>query len=539
MSSVPKTVLGDTALSDAVLSEGAIAVPIGAPRAIAGLRIGLRARAWMLTAVLFLVPLIAYWPATFHDYGLRDDYSNLREAHEEVGKVLQFCASHARPVYGWLLQATYGQTSSVQNLQWLRFVAALLLGAISLVSFRGLRAVGWSFNSSLCFAVLLSLVPSAQVIAGWAVGWPYAATALLAFGGFFTVEGALTLGLSAGVRRAVAQWTVALGLMLLSALIYQPSAFFYLVPLAAALIAQRRRNLVQSARWIGIHLGFVAGTLALAYCTMSLLYAQHVFVKSGRIAFETHWGEKIAWFLQEPLPNALSVFVLNDNNHRNQALYLGCAALVGAILIAGAYLEWRRHGMQRGIVWLSGLLGLPVFAFAVCLLASERYATYRTILAMTGVLLCFVVASISALTERWSANARRLTAMLAISIAFFTAQHHVYALIAVPQGNEWQLIMAGAKQVHLDGVRPRIFAIASAPADISTATIYHDEFGSLSSNSEWVPREMFKRAMHDLHPSVAALDSRYDFATGPVLPAGKHYDVVINLHRLRQFYVNN
>jgi len=539
MSSVPKTVLGDTALSDAVLSEGAIAVPIGAPRAIAGPRIGLRARAWMLTAVLFLVPLVAYWPATFHDYGLRDDYSNLREAHEEVGKVLQFCASHARPVYGWLLQATYGQTSSVQNLQWLRFVAALLLGAISLVSFRGLRAVGWSFNSSLCFAVLLSLVPSAQVIAGWAVGWPYAATALLAFGGFFTVEGALTLGLSAGVGRAVAQWTVALGLMLLSALIYQPSAFFYLVPLAAALIAQRHRSLVQSARWAGIHLGFVAGTLGLAYCTMSLLYAEHVFVKSGRIAFETHWGEKIAWFLQEPLPNALSVFVLNDNNHRGHALYLGCAALVGAILIAGAYLEWRRHGMQRGIVWLSGLLGLPVFAFAVCLLASERYATYRTILAMTGVLLCFVVASISALTERWSANARRLTAMLAISIAFFTAQHHVYALIAVPQGNEWGLIMAGAKQVHLDAARPRIFAIASAPADISTATIYHDEFGSLSSNSEWVPREMFKRAMHDLHPSVADLDSRYDFATGPVLPAGKHFDVIINLHRLRQFYVNN
>ena len=539
MSSVPKTVLGESALGNAVLSEGAIAVPIGAPRALAGLRIGLRARAWMLTAVLFLVPLVAYWPATFHDYGLRDDYSNLREAHEEVGRVVQFCASHARPVYGWLLQATYGQTSSVQNLQWLRFVAALLLGAISLVSFRGLRAVGWSFNSSLCFAVLLSLVPSAQVIAGWAVGWPYAATALLAFGGFFTVEGALTLGLSAGVRRAVAQWTVALGLMVLSALIYQPSAFFYLVPLAAALIAQRRRSLAQSARWVGIHLGFVAGTLGLAYCTMSLLYAEHVFVKSGRIAFESHWGEKIAWFLQEPLPNALSLFVLNDNNHRNHALYFGCAALVGAILIAGAYLEWRRHGMQRGIVWLSGLLGLPVFAFAVCLLASERYATYRTILAMTGVLLCFLVASIGALTERWSANARRLAAMLAISIAFFTAQHHVYALIAVPQGNEWQLIMAGAKQVHLDGVRPRIFAIASAPADISTATIYHDEFGSLSSNSEWVPREMFKRAMHDLHPGIADLDSRYDFATGPVLPAGKHYDVIVNLHRLREFYVNN
>jgi hypothetical protein len=41
---------------------------------------------------------VTYWPATFHEYGLRDDYSNLRESHEEVGKVLQFCASHARPI---------------------------------------------------------------------------------------------------------------------------------------------------------------------------------------------------------------------------------------------------------------------------------------------------------------------------------------------------------------------------------------------------------------------------------------------------------
>jgi hypothetical protein len=544
MSSVPKTVLGknalgDSVLGDSVLSEAAIGVPISTSHAIAHPRIATRIRAWLLTAMLFLVPLIAYWPATFHDYGLRDDYSNLREAHEEVGKVLQFCASHARPIYGWLLQTTYGQTGSVHDLQWLRFAAALLLGAISLVSFRGLRAVGWSVNTSLCFAVLLSLVPSAQVIAGWAIGWPYAATALLAIAGFFAVEGALAIGLRAGVARAVGQWTVALGLMVVSALIYQPSALFYLVPLAGALLAQRQRSLLQAARWAAVHLGFVVGALGLAYCTMSALYAAHVFVKSGRIAFETHWGEKIAWFLQEPLPNALSMFVLNDNNHRDHALYFGCAVLVGAILTAAAWLEWRRYGMQRGIVWLSGLLGLPVFAFAVSMLASERYATYRTILAMTGVLLCFLVASVSALTERWSGNARRLAAMLCFSIAFLTAQHHVYALIAVSQGNEWQLIVAGAKQVHLGGVRPRVFAIASAPADISTATIYHDEFGSLSSNSEWVPREMFKRAMHDLHPDVANLDSRYDFATGPVLPAGQHYDVIINLHRLHQFFVNN
>ena len=496
-------------------------------------------RTWLLTAMLFLVPLVSYWPATFHDFGLRDDYSNLREAHEELGKVVGFCASHARPIYGWLLQATYGQASTVQDLHWLRFTASLFLGALSLVGFRGLRALGWSFSTSLWFAVLLGLIPSAQVIAGWAIGWPYAATALLAFGGFFTVEGAVNMGLSAGRRRAIGQWMVALGLMVVSALIYQPSALFYVVPMAAALIVQRHRTLAQTARWAGIHLGFVISTLGVAYCVMSLLYATGVFVKSGRIAFEHHWSGKIAWFLQETLPNALSLFVLNDNNHRDHALYLGCAVLVGALLLAGAFVEWRRYGRSRGIVWLTALLGLPVFACAVSLIASERYATYRTILAMTAVLLCFLVASVRALTESWGPGGRRMLATIVVSLAFFTAQHHVYALIAVPQGNEWQLIMAGAKRIRLDGSHPRIFAIASTPADISTATIYHDEFGSLSSNSEWVPKEMFKRAMHDLHPEIANLDSRYDFSSGPKLPADQRYDLIIDLHRLRQFYTDN
>ena len=521
------------------LTEPAIAVPLGYADVQVGRRSAVGVRGWVLTAMLFMVPLLAYWPATFHDYGLRDDYSNLREAHEEAGKVLQFCASHARPIYGWLLQSTYGQTTSVQNLEWMRCFASLLLGAISLVMFRGLRALGWSFNLSLCVAVLLALVPSSQVIAGWAVGWPYAATALLAIGAFFTVEGALTVGLSAGAARAVGQWSVALGLMVVSALIYQPSALFYVVPLTAALIAQRQRGAAPTARWLAIHLGFVVAALLLAYCTMTALYSIDLFHKSGRVAFEHHWGEKLAWFLNEPLPNALSLFVLNDNNHRDHALYFGCAALVGVILLAGVYLEWRRYGRTRGLIWLGGLIGLPVFAFAISLVASERYATYRTLLAMTAVLVCFLAASVAALTERWQASSRKLLAALILATAFLTAQHHVYALIAVPQGNEWQLILAGAKHVRLGAARPRIFAIASAPADISTATIYHDEFGSLSSNSEWVPKEMFKRAMRDLHPEIANLDARYDFTTGPKLPVGQRYDVVIDMHRLRQFHTDN
>src|SRR5579859_3972876 len=526
------------------LTDPPIALPADAAAAFDSDRT-LAIGGWLLTALFFLVPLVTYWPATFHDYGLRDDYSNLREAHEEPGTILNFCASHARPIYGWLLQVSYGQTNSVEGLHWMRFAASLLLGAVSLVMFRGLRALGWSFNTALCFAILLALVPSAQVIAGWAVGWPYAATALLAIAAFFTVEGALTLGRSAGDRRAAGQWFMALCLMVIGALIYQPSAMFYVVPLAAALIAQRRRSVGQTARWLAVHIGLVFASLGLAYCTMVALYTGGVFVKSGRIAFEHHWIDKFSWFFHETLPNALSLFVLNDNNLRDHGWYVASAVVFGLLLVAGVVVEWRRHGRARGLIWAAALVCLPILAAGVSLVASERYATYRTIFAMTAVLLCFMVASARALTAHWSAGGRRILATAVVGIAFFTAQHHVYALIAVPQGNEWQLILSGAKHVHLNGpARPRVFAIASSPADISTASIYHDEFGSLSSNSEWVPKEMYKRAMHDLHPEVANLESRYEFSEGYKpdgfkLPSGQHYDVIIDMHQLHRFHTDD
>src|ERR1700690_2919614 len=195
------------------LTEPPISADIGYIDARADRRSLVDIRSWVLTAILFLVPLVTYWPATFHDYGLRDDYSNLREAHEKPGKVLKVCASHPLAIYGLVVEITYGQTASVQSLQWMRFFASLLLGAISLVMYRGLRGLGWPQGTSLCVTMLLALVPSAQVIASWAVGWPYAAAALPAIGGFFTLEGSVAMGLRAGGGRAGRQ--LAIGFRLL------------------------------------------------------------------------------------------------------------------------------------------------------------------------------------------------------------------------------------------------------------------------------------------------------------------------------------
>ena len=42
-------------------------------------------RAWLIAAVLLILPLIVYWPTVSHEYGFRDDYAHLREVRERPG----------------------------------------------------------------------------------------------------------------------------------------------------------------------------------------------------------------------------------------------------------------------------------------------------------------------------------------------------------------------------------------------------------------------------------------------------------------------
>jgi hypothetical protein len=46
----------------------------------------------------------------------------------------------------------------------------------------------------------------------------------------------------------------------------------------------------------------------------------------------------------------------------------------------------------------------------------------------------------------------------------------------------------------------KVYAITPTLADRSTERVYADEFGSLSTDSDWVPKEMFKAALHERFP---------------------------------------
>lgn len=485
-----------------------------------------------IALLLVALPLATYWNTTFHEFGLRDDYSNLCEAREQPGKILHFIASHARPLYGLLLEYSFGCLDSIGELEWLRFAGAIGLGLVAALLFGLLRRLGWNLAAATFAAAAVSLTPAAQVIASWATAWPYTVAALLSLGGFALADGGGEH--QQGYRRAGAALLMAAG-----ALIYQPSGLFYLVGVAAALPRRRESRLKDNLYWASAHLLVVFAGLAAAFLTVKVLYLAGVFEASARIAFEHDPVGKFWWFLQGPLPNALSLFVLNDDDGSTRRAYSASIWIATALLAAGWGVEWWRRGRRVGGFWLILLVVLPPAVYGVNLVVADRYASYRTTFSLTGVLLVFLAlswANLCSLARRGGRFIELSGYAVALVLAIYTARLHAFSLIAAPQGGELQIIQDAANRVVLRDQPVKIYFVWPSIADSPAEIVYHDEFGSLSTNNDWMPKEIFDEFMHERFPAMSDRERFYEIQTGIGPPSkDKKFDSIIDLRKIREF----
>jgi hypothetical protein len=81
-------------------------------------------RYWLVA----LVPLIVFGPSLLLEFGLRDDYSMLREVREEPGKVLGYYGAQGRVFYGLLNEYFLSYLHGVPHLAIGRLLGALLIG---------------------------------------------------------------------------------------------------------------------------------------------------------------------------------------------------------------------------------------------------------------------------------------------------------------------------------------------------------------------------------------------------------------------------
>jgi hypothetical protein len=160
-------------------------------------------RHWLSVAALLILSLVVYWPTVTHEYGFRDDYSNLREVRERPGWLMTLTSSSGRPVYGALLEGSLTEIHQVAELAKLRALAAVLAGVVGVLLWWQLRRSGWSDMQAAAMGAAVMVLPGIQVVVGWAIAWPIALALIVALVGFQLVErGMHTMGRSgARVRR--------------------------------------------------------------------------------------------------------------------------------------------------------------------------------------------------------------------------------------------------------------------------------------------------------------------------------------------------
>jgi hypothetical protein len=484
---------------------------------------------WLWIALLCITPLAVYWQTVFQDYGFRDDYSLLREAHEEPFKLFRITTANGRPIYGAVLEASLRPLRFVGDLPWLRLLAVGLLAAVAVVLWRQLRRSGWSNLEAGAIALGVALLPGAQITVGWAIAWPIALALLFAVVGFSVVE--------EGLRRAggVHLPSLVLGgsFYFFSGLTYQSSALFATVPIAAVLLLRADRERLSHFRWIVLHIGTLIASLFAAFLLIQLFFDEGIVMQAARMRLEPEPFTKLLWFVRQPLVNSLALFELRDR-FNTTAFFWVVASSIGALLLLGLYYGAQTRSLK--LRWLFCVLCLPFLAHAVSLAASSQAIGYRTVFGLSGLVLVLVVFALrSVIATHKLRPAFQASAFASLFlIAALSAHHNAYQLIAEPQAREWGLIRDAANRLRLDADTD-VYIIRPGIDDRSTERVFDDEFGSLSSDADWASREMFKDAMRERFPGHLPAGSSLSIITGPVPPPSPSaYDEVVDLRKLRQ-----
>ncbi len=482
--------------------------------------------------VLLLTPLAVYWQTIFAEYGFRDDYSHVREAREEPGKLVRFTSSQGRPLSGALLETSLAHLGEVADLQWFRLLGVLLLTALGLALWRQLQQSGWPEIEAGVVGLGVTLLPAAQVVAGWATTWPEVLGLLLAVAGFTAIETEIERG---GLKRTIALLGGGM-IYALAGLIYQSNALFAVVLIAAVLMVRSGREPATDLRWTAIHVSALLAGLLVSYLAVRMLFSSGVFHESARMQIEANPFTKLAWFVWQPLPNALALYALRDDFGIGTNVVFGLAVLlVGGVIWYCSRDEMRRAGAKVKTRLLVSLVALPFLAHAVSLAAAERSTAYRTLFALSGLVLVLLVCSLRSLlvAGRIKPVIYQSALGLLLLTGIITAHFNSYGLIARPQSSEWEMINGAVKRTTFTKAT-KVYVITPTLADRMTGQVFGDEFGSLSSDSDWVPKEMFKAAMYDRFPEKMPAGASYTFTSGRAVPDPKAYDLVVDMRRLKE-----
>lgn len=481
-------------------------------------------RSRLIYLTLLLLPLAVYGPVVQTEYAKLGDYGQIRSAQSVIESASTTAGSTL--VYRALLESSFAIVHDVPMLAGIRLASVLLLGVLAILIWRQLDSSGWPELDGAAVGLLIVLLPSAQICAGWAQCWPRVLGLLFAIAGFAAVETELEAG---GLKRVVAMFGGVL-IYLVAAMIHPPILMFAMVPMAAVLLFKLRKTgqpLRKNVNWLLLHL------LVLTVGTAAGRVLDHMAGGGPLFALADVKAAAI-WFLLDGIPNSLALFALRDDFHTGAWYFWPAALLVLAFiyytfkreLAAGDEAERQKLVISAGVIPGVVLVGMM-------LSGSPGPAGYRDLFAVSGLVVVLLITCIQSylrtkVIKRWM---HQVILAVLVLVAAAAARTHVSSLITSPQNHEWQLM---GSSVAFARYKPdmKVFLVTASVGDRMTVRRYGDEFGTVSSRHAGVLKEMFMAAAMERGWQKA---TELNVTIGADAPPPGAYDLVVDMRKLREF----
>jgi hypothetical protein len=271
------------------------------------------------------------------------------------------------------------------------------------------------------------------------------------------------------------------------------------------------KDLLRRVWWYG---GVMAVSLILGYVIFKIGMWLYGIGPLGvqRASLVTNFRGKIYWFLREPLTNALNGINLFPS-----------WKLAGVVLlwtIGGLTLLLRgtvRGKITKGICFL---LLLPL-SYLPNLLVAENWASYRTLGALTTLVMFYIFAALSGYEQflRRFVAVRLCPVVLGVLAlcSMVLAARQVSTYFVIPQHQELEFMRTRLARTDFSQVRS-IYVIGSGRNDLLAPAVRYDEFGLPFSATPWAPKPVAQLLLGEMQPQWAHLPIEVVSPDGPFAP---------------------
>ena len=450
--------------------------------------LGLRAYlvASRTTVLIIAVTILGiFLPTLTITYAFTDDYPVLAITNglgpsAWFGKsIVNTTASGGRPFAGLLDQLVFSTAGTIENLRFVRFLGVLGILALALLLHWALVRARVARVPAALIVVLVCSMPAFQVYASWAVLFNVPYAALLAGSASLVAGSAVAVPRHLRIDRYVGSTAMLLGALL----IYQPTAMFFWVFLAVALVgAASRAETTKSL--IRTHFGIGAAAIGLAFVVQRL--AIHVVGNTvpnkSRNELAHDLIGKVRWFVEKPLYKSLNLFDLTPSPWL--AVAVATVAIVGILLLV-------RTRSATPLLHLGVAALLIPLSYLPNLAVKENFPSYRSqgsLSALITIYFCLGVIGVwLSIRDRLPRpHARRIAlgaATAFVAAVAFIAAKNVTTLFAEPQSTELRLIRS--QVAALPAGVTRVGFVGTAYYRGLTKFVVIDEFGLPSTSQLW------------------------------------------------------